>query len=91
MSPLKIAGLPVLAIIEDFNADATGHARRRAEKLTPGSDRQTPGPEGSGGKADRRPGGVSEDGVTPKMGSLGLALLILAMVFAPEPAAANPA
>jgi hypothetical protein len=91
MSPLTIAGLPVLAIIEDFNADATGHARRRAETLTPGSNRQTPGQEGSGAKADRRPARVSEDGVTPMMGSLGLALLILAMVFAPEPAAANPA
>ena len=77
MSPLTIAGLPVLAIIEDFHADATGNARRRTEKLTRTSDRQTPGQEGSGGKADRRPAGVAEDGVKRMIGSLGLALLIL--------------
>jgi hypothetical protein len=85
MSPLTFAGLPILAIIEDFHADATGNARRRADTLTPASDRKTPGQEGSGGKADRRPSGVAEDGVTRTMGSLGLALLILAVVFAPEP------
>jgi hypothetical protein len=55
MSPLTIAGLPVLAIIEDFHADATGNARRPSETLTRTSDRQTPGQTGSGGKADRWP------------------------------------
>jgi hypothetical protein len=91
MSPLTIAGLPVLAIIEDFHAGATGSARGHAYTLTPASDRQTPGREGSGGKADRRPAAGAEDGAARLIGALGLALLILAMVFAPGPAAAHPA
>ena len=91
MSPLTFAGLPVLAIIEDFHADATGNARRRTKKLKTTSDRQTPGRKRSGGKADRRPEGVAEDRMKRMMGLLGLALLVTAVVFAPEPAAANPA
>jgi N-acetylglutamate synthase-like GNAT family acetyltransferase len=50
MSPLTIAGLPVLAIVEDFHAGATDTARRRAQDLTPTSERQTPGPERAGGE-----------------------------------------
>ena len=91
MSPLTIAGLPVLTIIEDFHADATGNARRPSETLTRTSDRQTPGQTGSGGKADRWPAGVAEDGMKRMLGPLGHALLILTAAFAPVPAAANPA
>jgi hypothetical protein len=91
MSPLTIGGLPVLAIIEDFHADAAGNARRPTEKLTRTSDRQTPAQTGSGGEADRWPAGVAEDGVKRMVGPLGVALLILSAVFAPVPAAANPA
>ena len=46
MSPLTIAGLPVLAIIDDFRADATGNARRRAEKLRPPPIGRLPGKTG---------------------------------------------
>lgn len=91
MSTVTIAGLPVLAIIEDFHADATGNARRRAEELKTTSDRQTPGRKRSGGKANRWPEGGAEDGTKRMIGLLVLGLLITAAVFAPVPAAANPA
>ena len=91
MSTLTIAGLPVLAIIEDFHADATGNARPRAEEPEPASDPQTPGRTQSSGKANRRPAGVAEDGMKRMMGLLGVGLLVTAAAFAPVPAAANPA
>jgi hypothetical protein len=91
MSTLTIAGLPVLAIIEDFHANAPGNARRRAEELKTTSDRQTPGRKRSRDKANPWPEEVAEDGVKRMVGLLSFALLITAAVFAPVPAAANPA
>ena len=91
MSTLTIAGLPVLAIIEDFRADATGNTRPRAEEPEPASDPQTPGRTQSSGKANRCPAVAAEDGIKRMKGLLGVGLLVTAAAFAPVPAAANPA
>ena len=91
MSTVTIAGLPVLAIIEDFHADTATNARPRAEKPKPTSDPRTPGRTQSSGKARRSADGVAEDGMKRMMGLLGVGLLVTAAAFAPVPAAANPA
>ena len=52
MSTLTFAGLPVLAIIEDFQHNATGNAGPRSEKPAPTTPiSQTPGRKQSSVKA----------------------------------------
>jgi Right handed beta helix region len=91
MSPLTIAGLPVLAIIEDTHAAPTGNARRRAEEPELTCDLQTPGRKQSSGKASRWPERVAENGMKRMVGLLGVGMLVTATAFVPVRAAANPA
>jgi hypothetical protein len=90
MSTVTIAGLPVLAIIED-HADATGTARRRAKEPKTASDEQAPTGKRPSGKLNRRPHGAADDNVKRMLGLLILGLILTVAATVSVAAAANPA
>ena len=91
MSTLTIAGLPVLAILEDRDADTTGNARQRAEEVESTSDRPPAGGTPPGGSSNRWREAGEDTPIKRTIGLLSLALLIHATSFASVPAGANPA